>query len=174
MNVFCVHSLTLCGGNPDIVYILYQIIYLCHLARLSWSLSVSVQCLLILFVCHRILCDTWSHSSSSQKSWEQKNKTTKKNNRNTSSFKKFYPNSLSLFNHESSSLTLFHSNSFPLWQKAAAYLYKFVLLIVIVGLCSISPGSRICSQLCADKWWINKQYETRSSEYGSNGEILIM
>ena len=74
-----------------------------------------------------------------------------KNNRNTSSFKKFYPNSLSLFNHESSNLTLFHSHSFPLWQEVAAYLYKFVLLIVIVGLCSISPGSRACSQLCADK-----------------------
>ena len=106
MNVFCVHSPTLCGGNLDIVYILYQIIYLCHLARLSWSLTVSGQCLLILFVCHRILCDTWSHSSSSQKSWEQKNKTTMKNKRNTSSFKKLY--SLSLSNHESSSLTMFH------------------------------------------------------------------
>ena len=105
MNVFCVHSPTLCGGNLDIVYILYQIIYLCHIARLSWSLTVSGQYLLILFVCHRILCDTWSHSSSSQESWEQKNKTTIKNNRNTSSFKKFYP---LLFNHESSSLTLFH------------------------------------------------------------------
>ena len=42
----------------------------------QWSHTVSWQCLLILFVCHRILCDTWSHSCSSQESWEQKNKTT--------------------------------------------------------------------------------------------------
>ena len=58
------------GSNLDIVYILYQIIYLCHLAPLSWGrrscLTASGQCLLNLFVCHHILCDTWSHSSMSE------------------------------------------------------------------------------------------------------------
>ena len=79
-----------------------------------------------------------------------------------------------LLKHESSSLTLFHFQLFPLRRQAAAYLYNFVLLIVMLGLCLISPSSRICSQLCRDQWWINKHYEIWSDEYGSNGKILIM
>ena len=48
------------------------------------SHTVSWQCLLFLFVCHRILCHTQSHFCSSQESWEQKNNTTIKTKRNTS------------------------------------------------------------------------------------------
>ena len=107
MNVFCVHSPTLCVGAILIVFTYY--IKLFTFAIQPGYHGASWLCLLILFVCHRILCDTWSHSSSSHESWEQKNKTTmKKNNRNTSSFKKFYPKSLFLLKHKSSSLTLFY------------------------------------------------------------------
>ena len=86
-------SLLLDGGsNLDIVYILYQIIYLCHLAPLSWAtLRQDSVCSFYLFVITFFV--TLGVIPPCQKSWEQKNKIKVKKNWKTTPFfifKKFH------------------------------------------------------------------------------------
>ena len=159
MNVFCIHSPTLClscwmVGAILIMFTFYIKLFTFviqpryHGAGVATLRQDSV-CSFYLFVIAFFV--TLGVIPPCEKSWEQKNKKiTKKELKKTPFlFQEVSPKETLnyLLNHESSSLTLFHFQLFPLRRQAAAYLYNFVLLIVMLGLCVISPGSRICSQL---------------------------